>query len=364
MDDSFVMPAHPTTRKISALLTAGRRLPENAPAQEAFARQGIRKTNIQTTFRRPGMTSFNAGAAAISRRMFLAAAAGAVLDRAMSSAHSGAAAGAIVDIHQHTNYHGRKDDGLLQHQRAIGAVKTVLLPGGSRFGLEAGVGGNESVMALANRHPNEFVFFANEDPSLPDAIPTIEKYLKRGAIGIGEQKFFVDCDSPHLIKLSELARSYDAPILLHFQKGKFNERYERFHTILEKYPQVSYIAHAQTAWGHIDRNHDPDILYPRGKVTPGGLTDRWLADYPNFYADLSAGSGANALARDEAHAREFLKRHQDKLLWGSDCEDVDTKSDRCVGLRQLAALRRLASDSVALEKILFRNASRVLKISL
>ncbi len=49
---------------------------------------------------------------------------------------------------------------------------------------------------------------------LPEAAPTIEKYLKLGAIGIGEQKFFVDCDSPHIAKISELARSYDVPILL------------------------------------------------------------------------------------------------------------------------------------------------------
>jgi predicted TIM-barrel fold metal-dependent hydrolase len=299
----------------------------------------------------------------MNRRDFLTAA-GAVACSAAIPKFEAAAADPIVDIHQHTNYHGRMDDGLVQHQRALGAVKTVLLPGGSRFGLEGGIYGNESVMALAKQYPNEFVFFANEDPSLPEAVPTIEKYLKLGAIGIGEQKFFVDCDSPHIVKISELARSYDAPILLHFQKGKFNEHFDRFHTILEKFSRVNYIAHAQTTWGNIDRDHDQYLLYPKGKVTPGGLTDRWLADYPNFYADLSAGSGANALARDEDHAREFLERHQDKLMWGSDCEDVDTKSARCVGLRQLTALRRLAADRAALEKILFRNASRVMKIKL
>jgi hypothetical protein len=56
-------------------------------------------------------------------------------------------------------------------------------------------------------------------------------------------------------------------------------------------------------------------------VTAGGLTDRYLADYPNMFGDLSAGSGLNALTRDEDFTRGFLERHQDKLLFGSDCSD-------------------------------------------
>ena len=69
-----------------------------------------------------------------------------------------------------------------------------------------------------------------------------------------------------------------------------------------------------------DKNHkNQKDMYPKGKVTPGGWTDRYLADYPNMYADMSAGSGLNALIRDEEHARGFIERHQDKLLYGSDC---------------------------------------------
>ena len=33
------------------------------------------------------------------------------------------------------------------------------------------------------------------------------------------------------------------------------------------------------------------------------ITDRLLSDYPNMYGDMSAGSGLNALLRDEEHAR-------------------------------------------------------------
>ncbi|MFN0087747.1 MAG: amidohydrolase family protein [Blastocatellia bacterium] len=268
----------------------------------------------------------------------------------------------IIDIHQHTHYWGRNDEDLVRHQRALGITKTVLLPAGSRYGLEADCYGNDSVAALAKKHPREFLFFANEDPTLPEAVPVIERYLKAGAIGIGEQKFFVDCDSAHIVKLAELARDRRVPILLHFQHEKYNKGFERFHKVLERFPSVNFIGHAQTMWGNIDRKHDQAVLYPRGAVAPGGLTDRWLADYPNFFADLSAGSGANAFTRDEDHARGFLLRHQNKLMFGSDCQDVDGRDDRCVGTKQLAALRRLAADPKVLEKILYRNASRVLKI--
>jgi predicted TIM-barrel fold metal-dependent hydrolase len=80
-----------------------------------------------------------------------------------------------------------------------------------------------------------------------------------------------------------------------------------------------------------------------------------------MYGDLSAGSGLNALLRDEAHARAFLARHQDKLLYGSDCSDRDGAGSGCSGSQQIAALRRLAPPD-ALQKILYGNAARVLRI--
>lgn len=293
----------------------------------------------------------------MKRREFLAAAGVAMVGSVLP-----APAEKIIDIHQHTHYWGRNDDDLVRHQRMLGVTKTVLLPAGSRYGLEADCYGNDSVVAVAKRYPKEFVFFANEDPSLPEAIPTIEKYLKAGAIGIGEQKFFVDCDSEYVTRLAGLAAEYRVPILLHFQHGKYNQNFAQFHRVLEKFPRVNFIGHAQTMWGNIDRHHEQTVLYPKGKVTAGGLTDRWLSDYANFFADLSAGSGANAFARDEEHAVGFLLRHQEKLMFGSDCQDVDGKDDRCVGVKQLAMLRRLVVDERVRQKILYENAHRLLKI--
>ena len=269
----------------------------------------------------------------------------------------------IIDIHQHTNYSGRSNAELIAHQRKMGISKTVLLPAGSKYGLAVGAGGNDTVAELARQYPKDFVFFANELPDLPQTQAVLEKYLRMGAIGIGEQKFPVEADSKHIDLVAEIAHYFDVPVLLHFEYGTYNLGFERFHKVLERFPQVRFIGHAQTWWGNIDKKLDQKVLYPKTPVTPGGLTDRWLSDYPNMYADMSAGSGLNALLRDEEHARGFLKRQQNKLLYGSDCSDRDGQGEKCSGSQQIAAIRRLAPDEQAVRKILYGNAARVLKMS-
>ena len=268
----------------------------------------------------------------------------------------------IIDIHQHTHYSGRSDAELIAHQRTMGISQTVLLPAGSRYGLAVDAGGNDTVVAIARQYPKEYVFFANELPDIPQARGVLQKYLNMGAKGIGEQKFPVEADSAHIDLMAEIAHYYDVPVLLHFEFGTYNLGFERFHKVLERFPQVTFIGHAQTWWGNIDKNLDPRVMYPNTRVTPGGLTGRWLSDYPNMYGDMSAGSGLNALLRDEEHARGFLKRHQDKLLYGSDCSDRDGQGDKCSGSQQIAAIRRLAPDAQAIRKIFYGNAARLLKM--
>jgi uncharacterized protein len=290
-----------------------------------------------------------------SRREFLAAASAAPLAAQTDEP--------VIDIHQHTNYTGRSDEELIRHQREMGIAKTVLLPAGSKYGLAADAGGNDSVVAVARRLPKEYVYFANELPDIPEARPVLEKYLKMGAIGIGEQKFPVDADSPHIELIARIAQERGVPVLMHFEFQKYNLNIDRFHRILTRFPKVNFIGHAQTWWCNIDKACDQKTMYPTGPVTPGGISDRLLADHPNMYGDLSAGSGLNSMMRDEAHAREFLKRHQDKLLFGSDCNDRQANGPQCLGAKILAAVRRLAPDKRVERKILYGNASKLLKIT-
>jgi predicted TIM-barrel fold metal-dependent hydrolase len=289
-----------------------------------------------------------------SRRDFLAALAAAPLVAQPAEP--------VLDLHQHTNYSGRTDEELIRHQRAMGVSRTVLLPAGSKLGLAVGAGGNETVVALAARLPDEYLYFANELPDIPEARGVLEKYLKMGARGIGEQKFPVDADSPHIDTIAKVAEEYRVPVLLHFEFGKYNLSFERFYKVLERHPRVNFIGHAQTWWCNIDRNCVEQEMYPKTPVTPGGLSDRWLSDYPNMYGDLSAGSGLNSMLRDEDHARDFLKRHQDKLLFGSDCNDREGSGPKCQGSQTIAAIRRLAPGHQAERKILYGNAAKLLRL--
>jgi predicted TIM-barrel fold metal-dependent hydrolase len=298
----------------------------------------------------------------LTRRHFLAGglAAGAAL---LAGSADAAAPEEIVDIHQHTHYAGRADETLLTHQKTLGITRTVLLPAGSKLGLDADCHGNDSVLALAKHHPKQLVFFANEVPDLPEAKEVIERFLKAGAVGIGEQKFPVECDSPAIHLVAQIARHFKVPVLLHFQHNRYNTGFLRFHKMLEKYPDVNFIGHAQTWWGNIDKDHVQETLYPKGPVTAGGYTDRLLSDYPNIYGDLSAGSGLNALLRDEEHARAFLLRHRRKLMYGSDCDDHIGEGGKCSGAQCLATIRRMVMDKGALKEILAGNAKRVIPMN-
>lgn len=282
----------------------------------------------------------------------------------------------IIDIHQHTHYSGRTDDQLLTHQRSMGITKTILLPAGQPLnygstyyglanGLQAEAYGNKSCYDLAQLWSREFLFAANEVPDYPEGVSEIEKYLKLGAPLIGEQKFGVECDSPEMQSIYKLAERFEVPVLMHWQFGMYNRGFERFHKMLEKYPKVNFIGHAQTWWANIDKDHrDQNVLYPKTKVNPGGITDKLLANYPNVFGDMSAGSGLNALLRDEDHARNFLDRHQNKILFGSDCSDIVGHGTACQGSQTIAAIRRLSPNKNIERKVLFENARKLMRIVL
>jgi predicted TIM-barrel fold metal-dependent hydrolase len=310
----------------------------------------------------------------VNRRQFLTTSTGVLLGAA---AHRDAQTGAepIIDIHQHLCYSGRPDDVLLAHQTAMGVTTTILLPSGRPVtrksthngvanGLQAEALGNDACHRFVQAHRRQYLSGANEVPDLGnETTKEIEAHLKRGAVLIGEQKFGVECDSPDMQRIYQIAQAHGVPVLLHFQFEMYNYGFERFHTILAKYPNVRFVGHAQTWWANIDKGHaDQKILYPKGPVTAGGFTDRYLRDYENMYGDLSAGSGLNALTRDEAFAREFLTRHQDKLLFGSDCSDREGGGPKCQGTQTIAAIRRLSASKAIERKLLHDNAKRVFRL--
>ena len=321
-------------------------------------------------------TSLDDHSGTVSRRQFLAATAALGLASALPGCRTAAGTAErepLIDIHQHVGYSGRTDDALLAHQRAMGVTETNLLPAGRAVkspathdgvsnGLQALCHGNAACYAFARAHAPDYRFGANEVPDLEEAVIEIERYLQLGAVVIAEQKFGVECDSAAMQSLYQLAADYRVPILMHWQHGMYNYGFERFGRMLEKYPRTIFIGHAQTWWANIDAHHtDQSVLYPKGKVTPGGLTDRYLSDYPNLIGDLSAGSGLNALTRDEDFTRDFLQRHQDKLVYGSDCSDWVGVGSACTGSQTIAVVRRLAPKEIQ-RKLFYQNARRLFRL--
>ncbi|NIP96355.1 MAG: amidohydrolase, partial [Akkermansiaceae bacterium] len=126
----------------------------------------------------------------------------------------------IVDVHQHAGYLDRLDEQLVAHQEIMGITQTVMLPSatavsrpstheGASNGLAARARGNEACLRITEADPKHYAFFVNEVPDLPTARTELEKYLEKGAIGIGEQKFGVDCDSKHIELVASIARVFD-----------------------------------------------------------------------------------------------------------------------------------------------------------
>ena len=144
--------------------------------------------------------------------------------------------------------------------------------------------------------------------------------------------------------------------------------------MLRAHPETVFLGHAQAWWANIsaDAPTQPDTpgytAYPSGPVVPGGLTDRWLEEFPNLYADLSAGSGYGALSRDPEWTRGFLRRHASKLIWATDCPCRDGAGDwgdgrrrECYVARSLPLLRQLATPE-DFQRITSGNARRVLRL--
>ena len=158
-------------------------------------------------------------------------------------------------------------------------------------------------------HPNRFVRFASIDMTQPDAIDQLRKAAQGGAIGFGEIKSQVAAAGPEMQRLYALAAELNLPITMHFQEvnqpnspGTFNTGLKQFDAMLKKFPKTTFIGHADAFWANVSADYAEDTSYPKGPIKPGGVTDKFLGDYPNLYADMSANSGNNFLNRDPEFA--------------------------------------------------------------
>jgi predicted TIM-barrel fold metal-dependent hydrolase len=276
----------------------------------------------------------------------------------------------VIDMHFHMR---AKPELNIAHQQGAGVTAANLL---------ARADAAPAAAALKAQKPAMFpCWFGATDVTKPQAEQLLTQAVKNGAKGFGELKFPVAADGPEMRRVYDLAAELNVPVLIHFQEigqpaapGGYNTGIKRFAAILKAYPKTKFIGHADAFWANISADYHEQEAYPTGPVVPGGVSDKLLADYPNLFADTSANSANNALSRDPAFTADFLKRHQDKLHFGSDCNCEDGKgggaaqnSDRvaprmrgkCVAQETLKLLTKSTTPDV-FRKIAWANGHRLL----
>lgn len=307
----------------------------------------------------------------MSRRGFLSAAAvataGAVGAQAAGAAYP---PGKYVDIHTHlgegwgTKVSLSAED-LLRwmdgHDVAQAVVLPLISPEAWDHPITTGF-----VLKQTAPHRDRLLPFCSIDPRTPNLgsyeakRDLLLRYRDAGARGFGEHKPGVAIDDPRNLELFKACAEVGFPVLVHIDNVRNTDKpgLPGLERVLTEVPDGVFIGHAQGWWASISGDVMQDQLqrYPSGPVTPGGALDRLFAKYPNLYGDLSAGSGANAIARNPEFGRAFLIRWADRLLFGTDYLAPDQE------VPQFELFDSFALPPDVEEQIFRANARRILNV--
>lgn len=291
----------------------------------------------------------------------------------------------MIDTHQHVFWHGRNDADLVADMDAFGIEQAWLLswevapnedahiyhgvlnPVHVRAdGTHAGIPLSDLLLAR-DRYPERFVVGYCPHPLLPEAPRLLEAAYHIHRVRVcGEWKFRVLFDDPRCLELYRKAGELGCPVVLHldvpylphpdtgrpvYQRSWYGGTVENLERALRSCPETLFIGHAPGFWREIsgDAASDPSV-YPTGPIREDGRLYTLFNQYANLYADLSAGSALGALKREPEHARAFLSRFADRLLFGRDYYGGDL----------LQFLRDLDLPSHVQERISGENARRLL----
>jgi predicted TIM-barrel fold metal-dependent hydrolase len=252
--------------------------------------------------------------------------------RAASLARASAADGPYIDVHTHIGRTWIGDppltsDALVKWMDEHHVAKAIVLPlvspeSSSYLNL------TEPVLEAARRHPSRLVPFCCIDPRTSyrggraGLRAMLREYVDQGAKGFGEHKAGLPIDHPKMRALYEVCEDLRLPVLFHMdeQRGTDAPGLPGLESVLKSFSKVNFIGHGPGFWASISGELTAAEMggYPRGPVKPGGALDRLFDGYPNLWGDLSAGSGAGALARDRSFGPRFLVRRADRLLFGTD----------------------------------------------
>lgn len=254
----------------------------------------------------------------------------------------------IIDAHNHPDWHGYNLDRFLQNMAEYNIDKTWLLtwecPADEydpeyyncvSLSDQWGPIPFSRCVHYKERAPEKFVLGYAPDPRRPDAIDRLRAAIEIYGVRVyGELKLRMMYDNPDALRMFRFCGEKGLPVIVHidyeFETGRKYPRpnwwygggIDAFERAIRACPATIFLGHGPGFWAHISNDDQFDkVAYPTGKVVPGGKLIQMLRRYPNLYADLSGGSGLNALKRDPEFAGEFLIEFQDRLLYGRDYFD-------------------------------------------
>lgn len=241
-------------------------------------------------------------------------------------------AGRYVDMHTHLGQTWNTTTPLTAeellrwmdaHQVAQAIVLPLVSPESSSYLLTS-----DFVLTQTAPFRDRLIPFCCVDPrtsysgGLKGLVAMLKRWVDLGARGFGEHKPGVAIDDPRNMQLYAACAELKIPLLFHVDNQRNTDKpgLPGLAKALAEHPECRFIAHGPGWWASISGDATQADLggYPRTKVAPGGAIDALMEKYPNIYGDLSAGSGAGAIARDLEFGREFLVRRQDRLMFGTD----------------------------------------------
>lgn len=283
----------------------------------------------------------------------------------------------MIDYHVHIGkiFYGRKPltcSKLIKRMDENGIEKAVILPIENPEETHW-YNTSDNVLRVCKRYKERLIPFCNVDPrrglnseNEKFIKNLIEDYAKKGAKGFGEVLANLPFNDKRMKNIYKICGELKLSIVFHLGGvpgkstiGLTDEIGLPFiEEVLNEFPDTLFVAHGPGWWAEISGDVTPEErnTYPKGKIEKEGKVQYLLKNYPNIYADLSAGSAYNALTRDKEYGVEFLNNFYEKLLFATDYLYPE---------QELPIIDYLKNLNIAEEKkrrIMSENAREILKI--
>jgi predicted TIM-barrel fold metal-dependent hydrolase len=292
----------------------------------------------------------------------------------------------LIDSHMHVNYHNLGAEALVEEMDTFGIDKCWLLTwylppeqhvlrfakGFDPLNFRTdGTHGGLTLPEILRTHrmfPGRFVPGYCPCPYEGNAADLFEAAWHYYGVRVcGEWSYRMLLDDPRALELFRRAGSLGAPVVLHldvpyipdkdgdlvYRETWYGGGADPLERTLKACPETIFIGHAPGFWRYISGDEATSHeSYPSGPVTPSGRLHKLLDEYPNLWADLSAGSGLNAIRRDLEHGREFILKYADRILYGRDSAGNE--------LQEFLGTLDLSQE--VMEKIRWRNAARLVAV--